>query len=123
MRSILIILALPAVLALAACATTFTGDPHFPGGANGCAATCQQAGLEMSGFIYSGEFSSSCVCRPPRPAPPPSYAPPAATPPSATSAPTSNADDHGDPMIDDAAVVGVIMEMRRRSQASGSSGN
>lgn len=123
MRTILTILAVPAMLALAACATNFTGEPHYPGGPAGCAATCQQAGLEMSGFIFSGEFSSSCVCRPPRAMPPPTYAPPAGTAPTGPSAPVSYADDGEDPMQDDAAAVGVIMQMRRSQQQAGSGSN
>jgi hypothetical protein len=117
MRSILSLLALPAAFALASCQTSFQGDPHFPGGVGGCAATCQQAGLEMSGFIYSGEFSSACVCRPPRAAapPPPSYGPPAASP---APSPVSYADD--EPALDDAAAAGVMMQMRRQQQQSSS---
>ncbi len=45
-------------------ATTFTGSAYFPGGAQGCHDKCQQDGMEMSGFVQSGEFATSCVCRP-----------------------------------------------------------
>ncbi|HUQ01205.1 MAG TPA: hypothetical protein VM261_01865 [Kofleriaceae bacterium] len=116
MKRMFQLLALPALFALASCQTSFQGDPHFPGGVGGCAATCAQAGLEMSGFIYSGEFSSACVCRPPRAvAPPPSYAPPAQTP---APAPVSYADD--EPVMDDASAVGVIMQMREAQQRQSS---
>ena len=117
MRNLLRIL--PA-LVLAACATSFTGEAHFPGGAGGCAATCQAQGLEMSGFIYSGEFSSACVCRPPR-AMAPAYPAPSSAPPSGT-APVSQADDDEDPMSNDAAAVGVIMAMQRQQQQQASAG-
>jgi hypothetical protein len=50
--------------ALASCKTQFYGAPHYPGGPQACVATCASQGLEMSGFVYSGEFASSCVCRP-----------------------------------------------------------
>jgi hypothetical protein len=49
---------------VSACATTFTGDAHYPGGAAACHADCQKQNMQMSAFVYSGEFSSSCVCRP-----------------------------------------------------------
>lgn len=123
MRNLLRILALPVALTLAACATSFTGEAHFPGGVGGCAATCQAQGLEMSGFIYSGEFSSACVCRPPRamaPAyPAPAYPAPSSAPPSGTT-PVSSADDADDPMSNDAAAVGVIMAMQRQQQQQAS---
>jgi hypothetical protein len=55
------------LVALGGCAmnTSFKGDAHFPGGVQGCQSSCQSQGLEMSGFVMSGEFASSCVCRPP----------------------------------------------------------
>jgi hypothetical protein len=51
--------------ALAGCPTSFTGDAHFPGGVESCRSTCSRQGLEMGAFVYSGEYSTSCVCRPP----------------------------------------------------------
>jgi hypothetical protein len=57
---------------LAGCpqATQFTGEPKFPGGVSRCGAVCSQQGLEMGAFVYSGEYSTSCVCRPRSGAPP-----------------------------------------------------
>lgn len=46
--------------------TQFHGEPKFPDGASGCRQACQKEGLEMAGFVFSGEFSTSCVCAPPR---------------------------------------------------------
>jgi hypothetical protein len=57
---------LSAITFLAACPgpTRFEGSAFFPGGPDGCAAKCaSQPGLEMSSFIYAGEFSTACVCR------------------------------------------------------------
>jgi hypothetical protein len=58
-------------LALVACsrATTFEGDAKFPQGATGCRQTCEAQGLIMGGFVYSGEYSTSCVCMVPQTAP------------------------------------------------------
>lgn len=44
--------------------TQFLGASQFPNGPTGCQARCTADGLEMSGFVYSGEFATSCVCRP-----------------------------------------------------------
>jgi hypothetical protein len=52
------------VLAGCAPATVFTGEPKFPGGVARCGAVCSEQGLEMGAFVYSGEYSTSCVCRP-----------------------------------------------------------
>jgi len=46
------------------CQTQFTGDPKFPSGVSGCKATCRASGMVMLGFVYSGEYSTSCVCGP-----------------------------------------------------------
>lgn len=114
MNALLRIVAISAFLLAAgscASATQFTGEPHFPGGAAGCQATCQKSGLEMSGFVYSGEFASSCVCRVPR-----MSTPSASSSPEPDSAETSTADD--------AVAVGIVMQMRaaaeqqRRNSAS-----
>lgn len=51
-------------LTLSGCVTQFTGSPHFPGGATGCESACSSQGLKMSGYVYSGEFATSCVCQP-----------------------------------------------------------
>ena len=58
-------------LSVGACTfdTHFTGDPKFPNGATGCRATCESQGLEFGGFVYSGEYSTSCVCTPRQAAP------------------------------------------------------
>ena len=57
---------------LAACgsnATTFEGSAKFPDGTVGCRRACEDDGLEMGGFVYSGQFSTSCVCMPKQAAP------------------------------------------------------
>ncbi len=46
------------------CATTFVGESHFPGGALGCFKQCQKIGMEMATFVYVGEYSTACACRP-----------------------------------------------------------
>ena len=48
---------------LLSCATSFVGDAQFPGGALGCFKQCQKIGMEMSSFVYVGEYSSACACR------------------------------------------------------------
>jgi hypothetical protein len=53
---------------VSACATSFTGDPHYPGGPAACNADCSKGNMAMAAFVYSGEFASSCVCRPLGPA-------------------------------------------------------
>jgi hypothetical protein len=55
--------------------TVFRGSAQFPGGPSACHARCGSDGLEMSGFVYSGDFATSCVCRP-RGEPAPAAAPP-----------------------------------------------
>jgi hypothetical protein len=54
------------VLVLSACSfpTRFEGDAKFPDGVAGCRRACASAGLELGGFVYSGEFATSCVCQP-----------------------------------------------------------
>ncbi len=44
------------------CATSFTGSAHIKGGRSGCERRCAQDGLEMSAFVYMGEYSDACVC-------------------------------------------------------------
>jgi hypothetical protein len=57
-------LALTAALALfSGCATSFTGDAHVPGGANGCQSACSAQGLEMVGMVLMGEYSDGCICK------------------------------------------------------------
>ena len=57
-------------LALTACVTPthFEGAAKFPDGVAGCRQACTKDGLEFGGFVYSGEFATSCVCQPARPA-------------------------------------------------------
>lgn len=51
---------------LSACSnpTKFTGEAKFPSGTVGCENTCRADGMVMTGFVYSGEFATSCVCGP-----------------------------------------------------------
>jgi hypothetical protein len=44
--------------------TNFEGSAKFPGGPSGCYAACHAQNLEMTAFVLSGEFATSCVCRP-----------------------------------------------------------
>jgi hypothetical protein len=55
-----------ASLALAACEppTSFKGDAKYPDGVAGCRRACTADGLEFGGFVYSGQFATSCVCAP-----------------------------------------------------------
>ena len=55
-----------ACMAAVACTqpTSFHGEAKFPDGAEGCRRTCAADGMEMGGFVYSGEYSTSCVCTP-----------------------------------------------------------
>jgi hypothetical protein len=46
------------------CATSFTGSAFFPGGPRGCKARCERAGMAFGGFVYAGEYSTSCFCEP-----------------------------------------------------------
>lgn len=70
-------------------ATRFEGAARFPGGPSACQARCSADGLTMSGFVYSGEFATSCVCRP-------SPAPDPAAPGGGPGAPTSATDPAAD---------------------------
>jgi len=64
MRHLLLFAVVAAIASSVACATTFTGDAHYPGGVAACYSDCQSQNLEMAAFVYSGEFATSCVCRP-----------------------------------------------------------
>lgn len=77
-----------ALLGAGACVqpTRFNGDPHFPGGPPACFSQCEEDGLEMAGFVYSGEFASSCVCRP-KASPSAPGASPGSPPPAASAEP------------------------------------
>jgi hypothetical protein len=54
-------------IAFVACVppTKFEGQAKFPDGVGGCRRACQHDGLEFGGFVYSGEFATSCICQPP----------------------------------------------------------
>jgi hypothetical protein len=100
--SLLLLAALPS-----ACVTptSFRGKAHFPGGARACAARCAQDGLEMGGFVYSGEFASSCVCRAAR-------APAATSPPAAPAA----AIEAEAAELGQSAAVGIVLAMRAAAE-------
>jgi hypothetical protein len=51
-------------LLVTACATSFYGDAMFPGGARHCWDKCRGLNLEMASFVYVGEYSTACVCKP-----------------------------------------------------------
>jgi hypothetical protein len=102
--------ALAALLAGGGCVpnTSFKGAAHFPGGAQACFSACQSQNMEMSGFVMSGEFASSCVCRP-RPVAPPADATPAPAP----------ADERSQAEVDTADVAastGVVLQQRAAEQ-------
>src|SRR4051795_3666040 len=48
------------------CATSFTGDPHVPGGPSGCVAKCNSWRMELVGMVSMGEYSDGCICRIPQ---------------------------------------------------------
>ena len=86
---------------LLGCATTFTGDAQFPGGAPACFKQCQAGGMEMASFVYVGEYSSACACKLKASAPAQSS--------------SSNADVDGAVV---AAGAGVEMQRRRAQQGA-----
>lgn len=51
-----------ALLLLGGCATSFRGSAHVPNGPSGCYQRCEADGLQMTSFVYLGEFSTGCVC-------------------------------------------------------------
>jgi len=55
LRLVLLVLA-------AGCATSFQGSAKFPGGPRGCLARCRTLNMEMSSYVYVGEYSTGCVC-------------------------------------------------------------
>jgi hypothetical protein len=57
-------------VALTACVspTRFEGAAKVPNGVTGCRQSCSRDGLEFGGFVYSGEFATSCICQPAHPA-------------------------------------------------------
>jgi hypothetical protein len=44
--------------------TEFKGSSQFPGGALGCFNQCAKGGMEMATFVYVGEYSTACACKP-----------------------------------------------------------
>lgn len=92
--------------------TSFEGEPQFPGGARGCWDRCHADGLEMASFVYVGEYSTACACRP-RPIP---------------GVATNSSNVEGDQASVVAAAAGVELqrrryeEERRRRQAPYASG-
>lgn len=44
--------------------TEFHGDARFPGGARGCYEKCAMFDMEMATFVYVGEHSTACACKP-----------------------------------------------------------
>jgi hypothetical protein len=82
---------------LTACATEFTGEAHFPGGARGCYDECRNMGLEMASFVMVGEYSTACACRP-------------------RGTPRSPATSSNDQAAIVAATAVVEMQRRRRAQ-------
>lgn len=44
--------------------TAFEGSAQFPGGALGCFKQCQKVGMDMASYVYVGEYSTACACKP-----------------------------------------------------------
>ena len=44
--------------------TSFRGEAQFPGGALGCFKQCQKVGMDMASYVYVGEYSTACACKP-----------------------------------------------------------
>jgi hypothetical protein len=44
--------------------TEFKGSSQYPGGALGCFNQCAKIGMEMATFVYVGEYSTACACKP-----------------------------------------------------------
>jgi hypothetical protein len=85
---------------LLGCATSFTGDPHFPDGPKGCSDKCSKDGMVMGSFVYVGEYSDACVCQPR----------------GASGATSSAATSQSDTAGAVAATAGVVMQMRRMEE-------
>ena len=84
--------------------TIFRGEPHFTGGPAACASRCQAENMEMSAFVYSGEFATSCVCRSP--------AGPEAAPAQPPSAQTSSSEG------EEVAVSAALVQRRQQEEAA-----
>lgn len=81
----------------AGCQTQFYGDPAFPGGAPACFEKCRRQNMEMASFVYVGEYSTACACRP--------------------RAASASAQSEGDQAAIVAAAAGVEMQRRRMEEA------
>jgi hypothetical protein len=57
---------LATMASLGACTppTSFEGEAQFPGGPRGCFERCAQNNMDMGSFVYVGEFSTACACKP-----------------------------------------------------------
>ena len=64
MTRITMALALVLIAASGCDGTVFKGEAMFPGGAAGCYRHCAKQRMEMDSFVYMGEYSTACVCRP-----------------------------------------------------------
>lgn len=95
MKRLMMILMLALMSAGTGCATSFTGSAHVEEGRAGCERKCQGQGLEMSGMVYMGEYSSACICDVP-----------GASGGSAAAAGGASA----------GAAAGVVMQMRRNEE-------
>ena len=87
-------------LAVAGCATSFQGEAKFPGGPRACFKRCKAAGLEMSSFVYVGEYSTGCVCG------------------LKASMRSASASERDATAATSAAAVGVVLQMRRAQAAA-----
>jgi hypothetical protein len=86
----------------AGCATSFTGDAHYPGGPGACYQNCQQQRMVMAAFVTMGEYSSGCVCAPA---------------PAGGQQPPPSAENSGSLAVAAApAAVGVVMQMRAQEE-------
>jgi hypothetical protein len=63
MKYLFLLLLSPLALTMAGCATSFTGSPHVEGGRSACEQKCTSQGMEATGMVYMGEYSSACVCQ------------------------------------------------------------
>lgn len=79
--------------------TQFQGDAHYPGGPKACRAKCEADGMTMSAFVYSGEFATSCVCRP-----------------RAAAASPASLETRDDEEVGIAAAAGVVMQIQRHAE-------
>ena len=95
------VIGLIGALLLSGCATSFTGSAHI--GPNECAERCREIGGHMDSYVYMGQYSTACVCRP-------------------GSAPSAGPRATGSEGSVAGAVAGVWMQMqendRRRRQAN-----